>query len=100
MERLAAEYAESVSFFTVWVREAHAGGHHPQPQSIEQREQHARDFCATAEPSIPVIVDDMDGSLHGQFCGLPNSIYVLDARGRVAYRANWADHREVRRVLD
>ncbi len=100
MEQLAQEFAGSAAFFTVWVREAHAGGDYQQPDDMEDRERHASDFCAADGAAIPVILDDMQGSLHGQFGSFPNSVYVLDERGVVVYRANWADHREVRRVLE
>lgn len=100
MEQLAQEFAGSAAFFTVWVREAHAGGDYQQPEDMQDRERHASDFCAADGAAIPVILDDMQGSLHRRFGDMPNSIYVLDARGVVVYRANWADHREVRRVLE
>ena len=31
--------------------------------------------------------------------GFPNSVYLIDGRGRVVYRANWTDTREIARVL-
>jgi len=37
MEQLARDYADVADFFTVWVREAHAGGDFPQPENVEQR---------------------------------------------------------------
>ena len=100
MDRLAKEFAETASFFTVWVREAHAGGNYTQPENIETRRQYAQDFCAADDAEIPVIVDDMEGTLHRQLGFFPNSVYIIDGRGHVAYRAAWTDHREVRRVLE
>ena len=100
MEQLARDFADSAAFFTVWVREAHSGGNYPQPEDVATRERYARDFCAADHTSIPVIVDDMEGSLHAHLGFFPNAVYIIDARGRVAYRAQWTDHREVRRVLE
>ncbi len=100
MEQPAAEHADSATFFNVWVREAHAGGNYPQPESVEQREQCARAFCDHQHPSSGVVMDDLEGTLHKLFGSMPNAVYALDARGRVAYRANWLDSREVRRVLE
>lgn len=100
MEALAAEFGDTASFFTVWVREPHAGGDFPQPEDIETRQQYAH-ACVDADGAkIPVIVDDMEGSLHQHLGYFPNSVYVLDSRGRVAYRAMWLDHREIRRVIE
>lgn len=100
MEQLAAEFADIASFFTVWVREPHAGGAYPQPETIDERRRYARDFVADQDPKITVLIDDMAGSIHRLMGGLPNSTYVIDGRGRVAYRATWNDAREVRRVLE
>ncbi len=100
MEQLAEEFADIASFHTVWVREPHAGGAYPQPESIEERERYARDFVADHDAKIEVLLDDMEGSLHRLIGGFPNSVYVIDVRGRVAYRASWNDAREVRRVLE
>lgn len=100
MEALAQDFAETASFFTVWVGEAHAGGDFPQPEDIETRQRYAQACVEADGAKIPVIVDEMDGSLHEHLGGFPNSVYVLDGRGRVAYRAMWLDHREVRRVLE
>jgi len=100
MEELAAEFGDTASFFTVWVREPHAGGDFPQPENVETRKQYAQ-ACVDADgQKIPVIVDDMEGSLHQHLGHFPNAVYVLDSRGRVAYRAIWLDHREIRRVLE
>ena len=82
------------------MREPHAGGRYPQPGSIDERRQYAHDFCEADHTTVPVILDDVDGSIHKLFGYFPNSVVVLDERGRVVYRANWADHREIRRVLE
>ncbi len=100
MEQLAKQFAETASFFTVWVREPHPGGNYAQPENIETRRRYAQDCCAADNAEIPVIVDDMEGTLHRHLGFFPNSVYIVDGRGHVAYRAIWTDHREVRRVLE
>ncbi len=100
MEALAEEFAETTQFYTVWSREAHAGGDYPQPETIDQRRQYARDCHEEDGAKIPVIVDDMESTLQKQLGGFPNCVYVIDGRGRVVYRATWSDHREVQRVLE
>ena len=100
MEQLATEFSDVASFFTVWVREPHAGGAYPQPVSIDERRKYARDFVADHDAEITVVMDDMEGSIQRLMGNFPNSVYVIDGRGRVAYRANWADARELRRVLE
>ena len=100
MESLAREFADIASFFTIWVREAHAGGNYPQPETVDGRCSYARDFLAADHVAIPVVMDDFGGSIQHVMGGFPNSVYIIDPRGRVAYRANWADSREVHRVLN
>lgn len=99
-EQMAKEYSELADFFTVWVGEAHPGGEFPQPESLDQRAEYARAFQDSDKPEIRVLLDDMDGSIHRVMGGFPNSVYVVDGRGVVVYRANWTDAREVARVLD
>lgn len=100
MEQLAREFSGIASFFTVWCREAHPGGAYPQADDVATRARYARDFVAAASAAIPVVLDDAAGTLQAALGGFPNSVYVIDRRGRVTYRANWTDAREVRRVLE
>lgn len=97
---MAKEFAETAHFFTLWVREPHSGGRYPQPENLEQREKYAHDFCKADHSTVPVILDDMEGTIHRLFGYFPNSVVVLDERGRVAYRATWSDNREIRRILE
>jgi hypothetical protein len=99
MEQLAQDYADVADFFTVWVREAHAGGDFPQPACAEQREQYARAFVASDTPDIQILLDDMEGTLQALMGDFPNSVYVVDGRGVVVYRSSWSDAREIDRVL-
>jgi hypothetical protein len=101
MEALASEYSDrGVAFFSVYVRDAHAGGAYPQPENIEQRIRHADD-CRTADAQqIPMIVDEIDYPIHVTYGGLPNMVYVIDSRGKVAFRSSWTKHEQVRPVVE
>lgn len=48
----------------------------------------ARDFLAADHVAIPVVMDDFGGAIQHVMGGFPNSVYIIDTRGRVAYRAN------------
>ena len=98
---MASEWAErDVQFFTVYVREPHAGGDYPQPETITQRAQYASDCASLVGQRIPVIVDSIENEVHQAFGGLPNMVYVIDTRGKVGYRATWAKHEQVRDAVD
>jgi len=46
-----------------------------------------------------VVVDDLDGTMHGAYGMLPNMIYILDREGGVVYKAMWTDHTDLAAAL-
>jgi len=48
----------------------------------------------------PMLVDDLDGTLHRAYGTLPNMTYVVGRGGRIVYRADWTDARSVALVLE
>lgn len=79
-----------MAFATVYVREAHPGERIPHHASFEQKMRQARAFAAADPVPWPVAVDGLDGAVHRRFRPLPNSLYIVDSTGRVAFRALWA----------
>ena len=101
VKRLYGEYADRVTFLTLYVREAHPGEHYPQPTTFEQKREHARAYKIRDQIPWPVAVDDVDGSLHLQLDPKPNAVYVANAHGDVAFRALWSnDERPLRDALE
>jgi hypothetical protein len=47
----------------------------------------------------PMLVDDLDGTVHRAYGSLPNMTYIVRA-GTIIYRADWTDVRTVAMVLD
>lgn len=37
----------------------------------------------------PMLVDDLEGTVHRAYGALPNMAYVIDRGGRIAYKADW-----------
>lgn len=98
---MASEWSErDVQFFTVYVREPHAGGQYPQPKTLQERTRYAKDCVASDRQQIPVIIDAIDNGIHATYGGLPNMVYVIDTRGKIGYRASWAKHDQVRDAVD
>ncbi len=89
-----------VQFFTVYVRDPHAGGQYPQPETIEEFTRYAEDCMASDAQQIPVIVAALEGGVHQIYGGLPNMVDVIDARGTIGYRATWATHDQVSGTVD
>jgi hypothetical protein len=100
LNRLYARYREQgFEFFTVYVREPHPGEHYPHHTSWEQKLRYARDCLSQDGIENPVLIDDLDGTVHRLYGIMPNMIYVIDRDGKVAYKAMWTDHKEIESVL-
>ncbi len=101
LKRLYADYGDRVAFVTLYVREAHPGNRYPQPQTFEQKLDHARVYQERDRIPWPVAVDDVDGTLHRVLDPKPNAAYLMDTDGNVAFRALWSnDERVLREGLE
>lgn len=70
---MAREWSErDGQFFTVYVREPHAGGQYPQPDTLRERTRYAEDCVAADGQQIPVIIDAIENGIHDTYGGLPN----------------------------
>jgi len=84
---------------TIYVREPHPGENYPAHTTWEQKLQFAKDCREQDGIQNPLLVDDLDGTVHRQYGTLPNMIYIVDRNGTVAYKAMWTDHQEITAVL-
>lgn len=48
---------------------------------------------------MPMLVDDIEGTVHRRYGSMPNMIYIIDKNGKIAYKAMWTDHDEIASVL-
>ena len=46
-----------------------------------------------------MLVDDVEGSAHRAYGGLPDSVFVIDGAGTVVFRSSWNDVDAVNEVL-
>lgn len=58
---------------------------------MDQKLAHARAFVENAGMRRPMLVDDLEGTLHRAYGCLPNMSFVIDRTGRIVYKANWTD---------
>jgi hypothetical protein len=82
--------AGAVQFVSICVREAHPGENYSHHTSSAQKMRHARDWVEQDQIPWTVAVDTVDGATHQAYGPLPNSAYLIDRTGRVAFRALWA----------
>jgi hypothetical protein len=90
---------QNFEFFTLYVREPHPGENYGRHLTWEQKLAYARDCREQDGIANPMLVDDLDGSVHRLYGSLPNMIYIVDKNGCIAYKAMWTDHDEVAVVL-
>ncbi len=90
IQDLYDEYnGDDTQFFFVYVREAHPGEKMPAHSSMQEKTRAAERFRDEENLEIPIIVDDVSGSIHRKYGKLPNPTYVIDKSGRVAFRSLW-----------
>ena len=101
MDELHAEYeVQGVNSIFIYVREAHPGEHYPHIDSFERKLEHAREFRRVFGCTRPILIDDMEGTAHGAFGGLPNMTYIVNAAHRIVFRSDWTDSETIRFALD
>jgi hypothetical protein len=101
LNRYYARYRDrGCEFFTVYVREPHPGENYGPHRSWEQKLKYARDCRDQDDIQNPLLVDDLEGSVHRLYGSMPNMIYIVDKSGRIAYKAMWTDHGEIEGVLE
>jgi len=99
VEELHERYSKHATFLGVYVREAHptdgwymesntkAGVKLPQPRTYEERAGVASQCHAKLRYSMPLLVDEIDDPVGNAYSGMPARLYVIDSKGRVAYKA-------------
>jgi peroxiredoxin len=98
---LYEEYnGDDAQFLFVYVREAHPGERLPAHRSEEDKVLAAERFRDEEEVEMPIIVDDLDGSIHKKYGKLPNSTYIIDKAGRVAFRSLYTRARVIGDALE
>jgi hypothetical protein len=90
---------QGFEFFTIYVREPHPGENYGPHRNFEQKLKSARDCCDQDRIQTPILVDDLEGTVHRLYGSMPNMIYIIDKNGRIAYKAMWTDHEEIASVL-
>lgn len=92
-------YGDRVDFLAIYVREAHAsngvrsgfndkaGIVIKQPLTEVERSGVARRCCSSLKISMPLIVDEMDDHVGHAYSGMPDRLYLIDRKGRIAYKS-------------
>ena len=87
-------------FFTIYVREPHPGENYGPHKDFEQKLEFARRCRDQDGIENPLLVDDLEGTVHRLYGVMPNMVYIVSKEGPIVYKAMWTDHDEIRVVLD
>jgi thiol-disulfide isomerase/thioredoxin len=99
VDQVYQRFRDQAEFLTVYVREAHpVDGWHmcsnekvgvkvSQPTSNAERTDVASQFQRLLRPTMPLLVDDISDSTGHAYSGMPARLYVIDSKGRIAYKA-------------
>jgi hypothetical protein len=85
------DFGSEVEFVMVNVREAHPGELICQPQTFEKKVEHAQALKKQLKMPWTVVSDDLDGNFHPLLDTKPNSAYIVDGDGVIAYRSLFAN---------
>src|SRR5215813_7598972 len=100
LSALYDEFSDEVEFLFVYVREAHPGERVSAHSSMEEKFAAAQLLSDAEDLEMPVLVDDLRGSVHRQYSGLPNPAFLIDKSGRVAFRSMWANPEALAAAID
>jgi hypothetical protein len=89
-----------VEFLFVYVREAHPGEDIPAHESMEDKFRAAELFRDEEDLKMPVLIDDLRGSVHRKYGKLPNPSFLIDRSGRVAFRCLWTQASVLQKAID
>ena len=101
LNQLQADFAaDGVEFFLLYSRESHPAENYGAHTSLEQKRSHARELQRLEDVRFAVIVDHLDGRIHCAYGVWPNALFVIHKDGRLVFRSNMANHRELRQYLE
>jgi peroxiredoxin len=101
LNALCEEYrGDDVEFLFVYVREAHPGEDLPAHESMEDKIAAAELLREAEEIEMPIIVDDLKGTIHKKYGKLPNPAFLIDKSGRIAFRSLWSRTSQLATALE
>lgn len=81
---------DDIEFLFVYVREAHPGEIIPAHKSLKEKTDSARLLQEEEDIEVPILVDDLHGSIHCKYSSLPNPAFLIDKSGQVAFLSLWS----------
>lgn len=89
-----------VSKVVLYVREAHPGAEIPHHQDIEAKCACAKRLETEDGETRLVLVDDLEGTAHKAYGGMPNTLFIINRNRCVVFRAEWNNPLATEKALD
>ena len=99
MNKLAKKYPFA-QFLNLYVREGHPGERTPQHRTAGEKQMCAERLDNLFGEKRKTVVDTLQGDLHQQLGFFPNMLYIVRRDGIIAFRGDWAEPRDVERILE
>jgi hypothetical protein len=100
MEDMARRYADrAVRSVFLYTREAHPGENYRHHSTIADKRHHARAFRRHNDIERQILLDDVVGTAHRAYGGLPNMTWIIGRGGVIYYKAAWTDAADIEKVL-
>jgi len=104
MRKLQQFWGQEITFFDVFIRQAHPGPEVPPYRTFADKMADARRYTQQHGIEYTVLVDHLDGSVHQAHGGMADPAYLIDADGRVAFYNMWTHvptlHRAMRALTE
>lgn len=81
---------DDIEFLFVYVREAHPGEVIPAHRTMREKTEAARLLRDEEDMQMPIVVDDLRGTIHRKYSRLPNPAFLIDKSGRIAFLSLWS----------
>jgi hypothetical protein len=89
-----------ISLVFVYTREIHPGENFSPHRSMEQKLDQARRMAEYGRISFPVAADDLQGTTHLAYGGLPSMACVVQRDGTLIYRGSWTQAEMLQDVFE
>ncbi len=100
MNDIAARYADrAVRSIFIYTREAHPGENYRHHGSMDDKRHHAATLRDEVGVTRPILLDDLEGTVHNAYGTLPNMTWIFGRGGLVLYKAAWTWPEDVEEAL-
>lgn len=93
------DQSDRVSTAVLYVREAHPGAEIPNHKDAEDKQSCARRLKTEDGETRTILVDDLAGTAHSAFGGMPNAVFIINRHGCIVYRAEWNNPTATKKAL-